>query len=63
MKKLIFFLTLVLSVSFVEISAQTHTIRWEVYQNSNLQIKVNGVNVLPTVSVPINSFFVSGVLN
>jgi len=47
MKKLIAFLTLLLCVSFTEISAQ-QTVRWEVSGYASLQIRVNGVDQFPT---------------
>lgn len=48
MKKLIAFLTLLLCVSFTEMSAQT--IRWQVTGNTMLQIRVNGVLKVDEVS-------------
>lgn len=48
MKKLTVFLTLLMCVSFAEMSAQT--IRWEVSGNATLQIRVNGITQLTASS-------------
>jgi len=55
MKKLIAFLTLLLCVSFAEMSAQT--LRWEVLGNTSLKILVNGDLVVDSRSSNSNSQF------
>lgn len=56
MKKLTVLLTLLLFVSFVELSAQT--VRWEVSGYASLQIRINGVDYFSTPQTSSN-----GVIN